>query len=178
MKSIVHIDDSTSAQGPVSPLKRKHDGNGGINVQIRLRQIKKIESESLVTARGGFLFSSSDILLLQSSGLLLLRNIIDHSNPTDVTPISEHHHDIEVSDGMCALSHLEGNWRELVGASREGTVFSVVIDDDGHITTVLHENVIRAEKCTGEIVTAIYHAGKLIIYYIYAVVIPCFNFSY
>jgi hypothetical protein len=48
-----------------------------------------------------------------------------------------------------------------VGASKDGTVFSAMIDDDGHITTMLHENLISAEKSPNETVGAIFHAGMV-----------------
>lgn len=162
MRAVLHIDsrDHGSAPPESSPLKRKYDGTGGNNAQMRLRLIKKVNSAGFLSATSGFLFSTSDMIVKKRSGLVLIRDVLNLSDPEDVCTISESDYGIEAVPNMCALNHLEGNWRELVGSSNEGHVFSAVMDDDGHITTVLHEDLISSEKSPNEIVTTIFHAGR------------------
>ena len=155
--AVLHVEEE---RGAPSPLKRKYDGEGGPNVQLRLRSIKHVHSNGITNARDGFLFPSGDMLLRKGSGLLLVRDVLHLTDPDEACVISEVDHGIQSIPSMCALNHLEGNWRELVGASRDGHVFSAVLDDDGHVTTLLHEDLIGAEKSPNELVTAIFHAGS------------------
>jgi hypothetical protein len=161
----------------ISPRKRKYEesGAGASTVQLRLRQIKTVTSSALHNARTGFLFPTSDLLLQRGQGLVLVRDIMQLADLEDII-VSEDNstHGIHaIIPSMCALNHLEGNWRELVGASRHGDVFSAVLDDDGHITTLLHEDLICTEKSNNELVTTIFHAGKHCFYYYYFEIYRC-----
>lgn len=146
---------------PSSPLKRKLESDRATGqMQLRLRRIKRVNSSALVNVNKGFLFPTSDMLLQRGGGLVLVRDVMHMEDTEVVSLVSEDCGGIQIGPSMCALNHLEGNWRELVGASSDGHVFSAVIDDDGHITTMLHENLIRSEKSLSEHVTTIFHAGN------------------
>lgn len=143
-----------------SPTKRKNVGEDGTNdhPQMRLRQIRKIDPIFLKSVSGGHLFSSGDLLYSNGSELVLLRDVVNDSSAEPVVMRSDAGN-ILAHPNMCDMCHLEGNWRELLGASQDGSIFSAMIDDDGHISTILHENAVCKESASNELVTSIFHAG-------------------
>lgn len=162
--AVLHVPQRERLVAPQesSPLKRKYNGDGETQVQLRLRLIKNINCIGLLNAKSGFLFPSGDVLLKSRPGVVLIRDVVNLAEQDDHSLISETDHGVESVPSMCALNNLEGGWRELVGASRDGRVFSAVIDDDGHTTTMLHEDLLGADKSPDDLVTAIYHAGMLL----------------
>lgn len=147
----------------LSPSKRKREDlkeNISQEAQMRVRTLKKIQARALQAASvSGHVFSSSDFILQSSKGLFLIRDSFGGDLEPVTTVLSEEAIPVVASSSMCDINHLEGNWRELLVATKNGDIFSAMVDDDGHVTTLLRESHLDLDREVNEQVTAIFHGG-------------------